>query len=155
MQPLWAQMDALMTVLTIPRLGVERADRQYQLQTLHRTGAALAFGSDWPVSSGAPLDGIAVAVSRRTAEGEPRVAGPRTRSCPSSSPCPPIPARSRIRPSPRASGAASRPGRAPIWSGSTGIAEHTAAGAAGRGNPRNLHLRGAQAYRNDDRRVRP
>ncbi|HEY5148939.1 MAG TPA: amidohydrolase, partial [Mycobacterium sp.] len=71
MQPLWAQMDALMTVLTIPRLGAERADRQYQIQTLHRTGAALAFGSDWPVSSGAPLDGIAVAVSRRTAEGDP------------------------------------------------------------------------------------
>jgi predicted amidohydrolase YtcJ len=71
MQPLWAQMDALMTVLTIPRLGAERADRQYQMQTLHQTGAALAFGSDWPVSSGAPLDGIAVAVSRRTAEGEP------------------------------------------------------------------------------------
>lgn len=71
MQPLWAQMDALMTVLTIPRLGVERADRQYQMRSLHDTGAALAFGSDWPVSSGAPLDGIAVAVSRRTAEGEP------------------------------------------------------------------------------------
>ena len=71
MQPLWAQMDALMTVLTIPRLGVERADRQYQMHTLHQTGAALAFGSDWPVSSGAPLDGIAVAVSRRTAEGDP------------------------------------------------------------------------------------
>jgi predicted amidohydrolase YtcJ len=71
MQPLWAQMDALMTVLTIPRLGVERADRQYQIKTLHQSGAALAFGSDWPVSSGAPLDGIAVAVSRRTAEGEP------------------------------------------------------------------------------------
>ncbi|BBZ78432.1 amidohydrolase [Mycolicibacterium anyangense] len=71
MQPLWAQMDALMTVLTIPRLGVERADRQYQMRTLHDTGAALAFGSDWPVSSGAPLDGIAIAVSRRTAEGEP------------------------------------------------------------------------------------
>ncbi|MCV7214665.1 amidohydrolase [Mycobacterium crocinum] len=71
MQPLWAQMDALMTVLTIPRLGAERADRQYQMQTLNRTGAALAFGSDWPVSSGAPLDGIAVATSRRTAEGQP------------------------------------------------------------------------------------
>ncbi|MGY4708363.1 amidohydrolase [Mycolicibacterium sp. CBM1] len=71
MQPLWAQMDALMTVLTIPRLGVERADRQYQMQTLNQTGAALAFGSDWPVSSGAPLDGIAVAISRRTAEGQP------------------------------------------------------------------------------------
>ncbi|MBB3601015.1 hypothetical protein FHT40_000648 [Mycolicibacterium sp. BK556] len=71
MQPLWAQMDALMTVLTIPRLGAERADRQYQMQTLNRSGAALAFGSDWPVSSGAPLDGIAVATSRRTSEGQP------------------------------------------------------------------------------------
>lgn len=72
MQPLWAQMDALMTVLTIPRLGVDRADRQYRMGALVRTGASLALGSDWPVSSGAPLDGIAVGVSRRTAEGEPR-----------------------------------------------------------------------------------
>jgi predicted amidohydrolase YtcJ len=71
MQTLWAQMDALMTVLTIPRLGVERSDRQYQMQTLNQSGAALAFGSDWPVSSGAPLDGIAVATSRLTAEGQP------------------------------------------------------------------------------------
>ncbi|KHO24661.1 amidohydrolase [Mycolicibacterium setense] len=71
MQPLWAQMDALMTVLTIPRLGAQRADRQYRMRTLENSGAALAFGSDWPVSSGAPLDGIAVAVSRRTSEGEP------------------------------------------------------------------------------------
>jgi predicted amidohydrolase YtcJ len=71
MQPLWAQMDALMTVLTIPRLGAERSDKQYRMRTLETSGAALAFGSDWPVSSGAPLDGIAVAVSRRTADGEP------------------------------------------------------------------------------------
>jgi predicted amidohydrolase YtcJ len=71
MQPLWAQMDPLMTVLTIPRLGVERADRQYRMGTLLASGAKLAHGSDWPVSSGAPLDGIAVGVSRRTSEGEP------------------------------------------------------------------------------------
>jgi predicted amidohydrolase YtcJ len=71
MQPLWAQLDALMTELTIPRLGTERADKQYRMNTLSTSGAPLAFGSDWPVSSGAPLDGIAVAVSRRTAEGEP------------------------------------------------------------------------------------
>lgn len=71
MQPLWAQMDALMTVLTIPRLGPARSDQQYRMRTLENSGAALAFGSDWPVSSGAPLDGIAVAVSRRTAAGEP------------------------------------------------------------------------------------
>ena len=71
MQPLWAQMDPLMTVLTVPRLGAERADRQYRMATLVRTGAALALGSDWPVSSGAPLEGIAVGVSRQTAEGMP------------------------------------------------------------------------------------
>jgi predicted amidohydrolase YtcJ len=72
MQPLWAQMDALMTVLTIPRLGVERADQQYRMRSLAESGAPLALGSDWPVSSGAPLDGIAIGVSRLTPEGEPQ-----------------------------------------------------------------------------------
>ncbi|QEM47933.1 amidohydrolase [Mycolicibacterium grossiae] len=71
MQPLWAQMDALMTVLTVPRLGPERADKQYRMRTLDDSGAPLAFGSDWPVSSGAPLDGIAIGVSRQTADGVP------------------------------------------------------------------------------------
>ena len=72
MQPLWAQLDALMTVLTIPRLGVERADKQYRIRSPATTRVRRwRFGSDWPVSSGAPLDGIAVAVSRRTADGEP------------------------------------------------------------------------------------
>ncbi len=72
MQPLWAQLDALMTVLTVPRLGAERADKQYRIRSIEDSGAPLAFGSDWPVSSGAPLDGIAVAVSRQTADGEPK-----------------------------------------------------------------------------------
>ena len=71
MQPLWAQMDALMTVLTIPRLGPERADRQYRMATLVGSGAPLALGSDWPVSSGHPLEGIGVGVSRQTADGDP------------------------------------------------------------------------------------
>jgi predicted amidohydrolase YtcJ len=71
MQPLWAQMDALMTVLTIPRLGNERGDKQYRMRTLAESGAPLALGSDWPVSSGAPLDGISIGVSRQTPEGDP------------------------------------------------------------------------------------
>jgi predicted amidohydrolase YtcJ len=71
MQPLWAQMDALMTVLTVPRLGAERADKQYRMRSLDESGAPLALGSDWPVSSGAPLDGIAIGISRRTPDGEP------------------------------------------------------------------------------------
>lgn len=71
MQPLWAQLDALMMVLSIPRLGSERADKQYSIKTLDTSGAPLGFGSDWPVSAGAPLDGIAIAVSRSTPDGEP------------------------------------------------------------------------------------
>ena len=71
MQPLWAQEDALMNVLTVPRLGRERADKQYRMRSLSDSGAPLALGSDWPVSSGAPLDGIAIGVSRQTADGEP------------------------------------------------------------------------------------
>ncbi|WP_308466917.1 amidohydrolase [Rathayibacter soli] len=71
MQPLWAQLDALMTVLTVPRLGPERTDRQYQMQTLSDAGVTLAFGSDWPCSSADPREGIAIAVSRTTAEGDP------------------------------------------------------------------------------------
>ncbi|CAN5125531.1 amidohydrolase [soil metagenome] len=71
MQPLWAQLDALMTELTVPRLGPQRSDKQYRMNSIAASGASLAFGSDWPVSSGAPLDGIAVAVSRRTEDGEP------------------------------------------------------------------------------------
>jgi len=71
MQPLWAQLDPLMTVLTVPRLGVERADRQYQMASLLASGAPLAFGSDWPVSSADPREGIAVATSRTTSDGIP------------------------------------------------------------------------------------
>jgi predicted amidohydrolase YtcJ len=71
MQPLWAQLDALMTVLTVPRLGQERSGKQYQMRTLVDSGATLSFASDWPVSSAAPLDGLAIATSRTTAEGEP------------------------------------------------------------------------------------
>ena len=71
MQPLWAQLDPLMVDLTVPRLGVGRAEKQYRMRSLDESGARLAFGSDWPVSSGAPLDGIAVAASRQTAKGDP------------------------------------------------------------------------------------
>ena len=71
LQPLWAQLDALMTVLTIPRLGRERADRQYKTRTLAESGAALSFGSDWPCSSADPREGIAIAASRTTTGGDP------------------------------------------------------------------------------------
>ena len=70
-EPLWAQLDPLMNVLTVPRLGEERSAAQYQLSTLAARGARLSFGSDWPVSSADPLEGLAVACSRQTQHRQP------------------------------------------------------------------------------------
>lgn len=70
-EPLWAQLDDLMTVLTVPRLGTERSDRQYCLADLDGHRTPLSFGSDWPVSSADPLEGMAVACSRQTEDRQP------------------------------------------------------------------------------------
>lgn len=70
-EPLWAQLDALMNVLTVPRLGEERAARQYPWASLRAHGIPMSCGSDWPVSSANPLEGMAVAASRQTAAREP------------------------------------------------------------------------------------
>jgi predicted amidohydrolase YtcJ len=70
-QPLWAQRDRVMTRLTEPRLGWPRTAWQYPIGGLARLGARISFGSDWPVTSMRPLDGLAVAVSRQTSNGEP------------------------------------------------------------------------------------
>jgi len=64
-QPFWAYPDAYITELTEPGLGPERSRWIYPIGSVARTGAALAFGSDWSVSSMNPLDGIQVAVTRR------------------------------------------------------------------------------------------
>ncbi|MFJ6669253.1 amidohydrolase [Streptomyces sp. NPDC091383] len=64
LQPLWAAHEPQMDELTIPFLGAERASRQYPFGALLRSGATLAAGSDWPVSSPDPLQGIHVAVNR-------------------------------------------------------------------------------------------
>ncbi|MDC0773646.1 amidohydrolase [Streptomyces sp. HD] len=63
-QPLWAAHEPQMDELTIPFLGPERAALQYPFGALLRSGARLAAGSDWPVSSPDPLHGIHVAVNR-------------------------------------------------------------------------------------------
>ena len=64
MQPLWAAFDEQMTELTLPFLGPERSRWQYPFADLARAGARLVAGSDWPVSSPDPLQGIHVAVNR-------------------------------------------------------------------------------------------
>ncbi|MGW8763367.1 amidohydrolase [Streptomyces sp. NPDC055815] len=67
-QPLWAAHEPQMDELTIPFLGPERAAWQYPFGDLVRAGATLAAGSDWPVSSPNPIEGIHVAVNRRDPE---------------------------------------------------------------------------------------
>ncbi|MDP9277269.1 MAG: amidohydrolase family protein, partial [Actinomycetota bacterium] len=64
MQPYWAQLDRSMRELALPALGEERVSRLYPIGTVARTGAVLAFGSDWPVSTPNPLLEIEVAVTR-------------------------------------------------------------------------------------------
>jgi len=63
-QPYWAQHDAQMDELTIPFLGPDRAQLQYPFAALHASGATLAFGSDWSVSTADPLEEMEVAIRR-------------------------------------------------------------------------------------------
>ncbi len=63
-QPLWAAHEPQMDELTIPFLGEQRSRWQYPFGSLLRSGATIAAGSDWPVSSANPLEGIHVAVNR-------------------------------------------------------------------------------------------
>ncbi|MEU8485797.1 amidohydrolase [Streptomyces sp. NPDC048641] len=64
MQALWAAHEPQMDELTIPFLGPERSAWQYPFGDLQRSGATLAAGSDWPVSSPDPIEAIHVAVNR-------------------------------------------------------------------------------------------
>jgi len=63
-QPYWAQMEPQMEELTLPFLGRDRAQLQYPFGDLLRSGATLAMGSDWSVTTANPLEEIEVAVTR-------------------------------------------------------------------------------------------
>ena len=64
LQAYWAQLEPQMEELTIPFLGRDRAQRQYPFGDLLRSGATLAMGSDWSVTTANPLEQIEVAVTR-------------------------------------------------------------------------------------------
>jgi predicted amidohydrolase YtcJ len=63
-QTYWAQSEPQMEELTVPLLGPERAGLQYPFADLARSGAVLAMGSDWGVTTANPLEQIEVAVTR-------------------------------------------------------------------------------------------
>jgi len=53
------------------RMGMERLGGAYAWRSMLANGAPLAFGSDFPVESANPFHGLAVAVSREDAQGQP------------------------------------------------------------------------------------
>ena len=64
-EPLWANGDEYLTRLAEPALGPSRSRWLYPIESVVRTGAVVSGGSDWSVSSIAPLDGIEVAITHR------------------------------------------------------------------------------------------
>jgi predicted amidohydrolase YtcJ len=64
-QPLWAYADTYIKGLTIPRLGPLRSQNLYPINRVVQSGAIVAAGSDWSVSSMNPLEAIQVAITRR------------------------------------------------------------------------------------------
>ncbi len=64
-QPLWAFADPYIKDLTLPTLGPVRSRWLYPIGSVVKTGAMIAAGSDWPVTSLNPIEAIQVAVTRR------------------------------------------------------------------------------------------
>lgn len=65
MSPLWSRGDPWETVLAPRMFGAERAGRNYPMRTLLDAGASLVWGTDWPVSSLNPFEGIETAITHR------------------------------------------------------------------------------------------
>jgi predicted amidohydrolase YtcJ len=53
------------------RMGPNRLAGAYAWQTVLKSGARLAFGSDFPVESPNPFPGLSAAISRQDVEGQP------------------------------------------------------------------------------------
>ena len=68
MQPTHQTSDRLMAE---KRLGPDRLAGAYAWQSMLKTGARLAFGSDFPVESPNPFPGLSSAVSRQDLSGQP------------------------------------------------------------------------------------
>jgi predicted amidohydrolase YtcJ len=63
-QPLWAYEDTYIRDLTVPRLGPDRSRWLYPIRSVVETGAIVAAGSDWSVTSMNPLLAIETAIRR-------------------------------------------------------------------------------------------
>ena len=69
--PYWAYTGEYVGVINPPQLGPKRMAHMYPINRIARTGARIAFGSDWFVSTADPLLGIETAITRINPEGDP------------------------------------------------------------------------------------
>ncbi len=67
MQPFHKAGDA---PLARTRLGTHRDNRCFQFRSFLTAGARLAFGSDWPIASADPLEGMRVAITGLALDGK-------------------------------------------------------------------------------------
>jgi predicted amidohydrolase YtcJ len=70
-QPLHAYPDEDTLEIWARNTGPERATRAWVWQSIEKTGGKLAFGSDWPVVTLNPWEGMQNALTRKTREGTP------------------------------------------------------------------------------------
>jgi predicted amidohydrolase YtcJ len=71
MQPVHATPSPTPGDVWSANIGDERASRGWMWASIAQKGGRLAFGSDWPVMTLDPLEGLHVAVTRTTQEGLP------------------------------------------------------------------------------------
>jgi predicted amidohydrolase YtcJ len=68
--PLWARLEAYVAEMTLPFVSARAGAGMYPFASIVRAGGALAFGSDWAVSTPDPRQQLALAISRRDPLGE-------------------------------------------------------------------------------------
>jgi predicted amidohydrolase YtcJ len=71
MQPLHSYPDANTLEVWARNAGPDRASRAWAWKSISNAGGHLAFGSDWPVVTLNPWEGVQTAVTRQTNEGKP------------------------------------------------------------------------------------
>ncbi len=71
-QPLHLYPDEDTLDIWARNVGPERAQRAWSFHSIAANGGRLAFGSDWPVVTMNPWEGLQTGVTRKTSEGEPK-----------------------------------------------------------------------------------
>ncbi len=71
MQPLHSYPDADTLDVWARNIGADRASRAWVWKSIADAGGRYAFGSDWPIVTLNPWEGLQTAVTRQTADGKP------------------------------------------------------------------------------------